>query len=220
MQAAGDGGAPAPRADGEGRRERGERSRRERPAQDLQSSEVVAPVEGQEALAESGEVRQPRERRSRDRYGRDRRERGEVQDAAAATPEEATPVATSVQAAPAEEKAAPVAMSAPEPVSAVASTQATSPAAATGGLPKVQPYQLPLQDLVQVASGSGLQWVNSDADKIAQAQAAMAAEPKPVHIPRERPPLVQIDQGPLILVETRRDLRNLELPFEASTPKS
>jgi hypothetical protein len=32
--------------------------------------------------------------------------------------------------------------------------------------------------------------------------------------------VVQIDQGPLILVETRRDLRNLELPFEASTPKS
>jgi ribonuclease E len=105
-------------------------------------------------------------------------------------------------------------------VSTAASTQAASPAAATGGLPKVQPYQLPLQDLVQVASGSGLQWVNSDADKIAQAQAAMAAEPKPVHIPRERPRVVQIDQGPLILVETRRDLRNLELPFEASTPKS
>jgi ribonuclease E len=129
-------------------------------------------------------------------------------------------VATSIQPAPTEEKAAPVAMSAPEPVSAAPSIQATSPAAATGGLPKVQPYQLPLQDLVQVASGSGLQWVNSDADKIAQAQAAMAAEPKPVHIPRERPPVVQIDQGPLILVETRRDLRNLELPFEASTPKS
>ena len=49
--------------------------------------------------------------------------------------------------------------------------------------------------------------------------AAIAAEPKPIHVPRERPPAVQIDQGPLILVETRRDLRNMELPFEASQPK-
>jgi ribonuclease E len=73
---------------------------------------------------------------------------------------------------------------------------------------------------VQVASSSGLQWVNSDADKIAQAQAAIAAEPKPLHVPRERPPVVQIDQGPLILVETRRDLRHMELPFESSTPKA
>jgi ribonuclease E len=27
-----------------------------------------------------------------------------------------------------------------------------------------------------------------------------------VHVPRERPPLVSIDAGPLVLVETRKDL--------------
>ena len=86
-------------------------------------------------------------------------------------------------------------------------------------MPRVQAYALPVGDLVQLARDVGLEWVNSDADKIAQAQAAIAAEPKPVHVPRERPPVVQIDQGPLILVETRRDLRNMELPFESSTPK-
>ena len=51
--------------------------------------------------------------------------------------------------------------------------------------PKVQPYHLDIDQLRQVAEGSGLQWVNSDADKIAAAQAAIAAEPKPVHVPRE-----------------------------------
>jgi len=81
------------------------------------------------------------------------------------------------------------------------------------GLPKVQPFVLPLDDLNQIAKRSGLQWVNSDADKIAAIQAAIAAEPKPIHVPRERAPLVVTDEGPLILVETRKDLRNLNLPF-------
>jgi ribonuclease E len=81
-------------------------------------------------------------------------------------------------------------------------------------LPKVRPFELPVTDLVQVAEGSGLQWVNSDAEKIAAAQAAMAAEPKPVRVPRERPPVVVVDEGPLVLVETRRDLTEMKLPFE------
>ena len=81
-------------------------------------------------------------------------------------------------------------------------------------MPKVQRYDLPVDQLKQVAEGSGLQWVNSDAEKIAAVKAAIAAEPKPVHVPRERPPLIELDEGPLVLVETKRDLRNLQLPFE------
>ena len=84
-------------------------------------------------------------------------------------------------------------------------------------LPRVTPFVLPLNQLVEVAQGSGLQWVNSDADKIAAAQAAIAAEPQPVRAPRERPPSVALDDGPLILVETRRDLREMTLPFEDAT---
>ena len=86
--------------------------------------------------------------------------------------------------------------------------------AAPQGLPKVQSFSLPVNDLVQVAEGSGLQWVNSDAAKIAAAQAAMAAETKPAHVPRELPPAVVVDEGPLVLVETKRDLREMKLPFE------
>ena len=59
-----------------------------------------------------------------------------------------------------------------------------------------------------------LQWVNSDSEKVAAAQAAIAAEPQPVHIPRERPAPVAISNEPLVLVETRRDLGNNPLPFD------
>jgi len=81
-------------------------------------------------------------------------------------------------------------------------------------MPKVSAYALPTEDLVSVAQSSGLQWVNSDPAKIEAVQAAIAAEPTPIHVPRERPAPVEIDTGPLILVETKRDLRNMTLPFE------
>lgn len=98
------------------------------------------------------------------------------------------------------------------PVATLAAPVATAPVPTS--LPKVTSYDLPLQDLVQVAQSSGLQWVNSDSAKIAEAQAAMAAEVKPAHVPRERPPVVATTEGPLVLVETRRDLREMALPFE------
>ena len=86
------------------------------------------------------------------------------------------------------------------------------------GMPKVTPFELPLADLAQIAEGSGLHWVNSDAERVAQIQAAIAAEPKPAHVPRERPPVIVLDEGPLILVETRRDLSQVVLPFEDGHP--
>lgn len=88
--------------------------------------------------------------------------------------------------------------------------------ASSTALPKVQSYEMPLQDLAQVAQASGLQWVNSDASKIEEAQAAIAAEVKPMHAPRERPATVVSSEGPLVLVETRRDLGTMPLPFERS----
>lgn len=104
----------------------------------------------------------------------------------------------------------------PAPRSA-APTVSAAPAHPTPGLPKVQQFQLPVQDLVQVAESSGLQWVSSDAEKIAAAQAAMAAEPQPVRVPRQRPAPIVIDEGPLVLVETKRDLREMKLPFEQTS---
>jgi ribonuclease E len=84
----------------------------------------------------------------------------------------------------------------------------------------VEAFVLPMEDLHRIAQGSGLEWVNSDAEKIAAALAAIAAEPKPAHVPRERKPLVVLDEGPLVLVETRKDLSQLKLPFEQGSAPS
>lgn len=78
----------------------------------------------------------------------------------------------------------------------------------------IERYELPTQSLSELAQGAGLQWVQSDADKISAVRAAMAAEPKPVHVPREPKRHVLADEGPLVLVETKKDLSQLKLPFE------
>jgi len=187
------------------------------------------------ADGEEGGDRQPRERRSRDRYGRDRRERSERGDqpaegsadghapqaAIADNSESNQPAAHEQRAqtapefiAPTEPVRAPQVAPQAAPVAAAPIVVAAAAAAAGRALPKVQGYDLPLQDLAQVAQSSGLQWVNSNANKIAEVQAAMAAEPKPIHVPRERAPAAQLDSGPLVLVETKRDLRDTTLPFE------
>ena len=132
---------------------------------------------------------------------------------AAETAHEPAPV--QVAAAPvAAETAAPVAAQAPvviaeKPVSAPAASVAALPAA----MPAAAQYILQIDQLQQVAQGSGLVWVNSDADKVAAVQAAIAAEPQPIRVPRERPPAVVVNEGPLVLVETRKDLKDMNLPF-------
>lgn len=93
------------------------------------------------------------------------------------------------------------------------------PGSAIQGLPKVQSFDLPVDSLNQVAQTAGLAWVNSDPEKAAAVKAAIAAEPKPIHVPRERPAGAQLDSSPLVLVETKRDLRNMTLPFEQNTPQ-
>ncbi|WP_439605849.1 Rne/Rng family ribonuclease [Hydrogenophaga sp.] len=121
----------------------------------------------------------------------------------------ATPVAPVLAAAP----VAPMPRAErPAPAPVAAAPVAAAPAAR--GLPKVQAFSLSIDDLSQVAQSSGLEWVNSNADKVAQVQAAIAAEPKPIHVPREPKPPVALDDGPLVLVETRKDLRDMKLPFE------
>ncbi len=80
-------------------------------------------------------------------------------------------------------------------------------------MPVAAQYTLQIDQLQQVAQGSGLVWVNSDTAKVAAVQAAIAAEPQPVRVPRERPPAVVVNEGPLVLVETRKDLKEMNLPF-------
>ncbi|WIV96645.1 Rne/Rng family ribonuclease [Kinneretia aquatilis] len=170
---------------------------------------------------EAGEGQEGRRRRGgRDRGRRERRDdqaEGQSSEHAATQGDSAEALAT---AAPA---AAPVQLSlAPEASDAAAAATpaaapAPAPAAAAPAAPVAAPalvFALPMDELHAIAASSGLQWVNSDADKIRAAQEAIAAEPKPVHVPRVRPPMVALDEGPLVLVETRKDLSQFKLPFE------
>ncbi len=143
--------------------------------------------------------------------------------AALDTPAPVIPVVAPAAAAPVEAITAPVAPVVAAPVAPAPRAERPAPVAqapvapaapAARGLPKVQPFSLSIDSLQQVAQSSGLEWVNSNADKVAQAQAAIAAEPKPIHVPREPKPPVVLDEGPLVLVETRKDLRDMKLPFE------
>jgi len=143
-------------------------------------------------------------------------------DPAATTPDEVAQAPATLgvetQAAPEVRAALPQAfaaetLAAPVVAPVVAAPVSAAVATESPGLPVVQAFQLPVEALNQVANSSGLQWVNSDPAKIAAVQALIAAEPQPIHVPRERPAAVVRDEGPLILVETRKDLSDMKLPF-------
>jgi ribonuclease E len=198
-----------------------------------EGAEEARPAQNADAAGQEA----PRQRRSRDRYGRDRRPRGDAaataESADTAAPEQAT-------AAPVEEEApvrsyfsraadsAPIANATvsaetttsevPAPaapaVAAPAAESSHSTVVATA-MPSVAAYQLAVEQLATIAQGAGLEWIQSDAAKVAQAQAAIAAEPRQAHVPREPKPVAAMDDGPLVLVETKRDLRTVVLPFEA-----
>ncbi|MGH6647742.1 Rne/Rng family ribonuclease [Aquabacterium sp.] len=104
----------------------------------------------------------------------------------------------------------------PEPAAAPAVAAAQVAFVAPTAAPVAEAFVLPLSDLNAIAQGAGLQWVNSDVDKVNAIREAIAREPKPVHVPRERPPVVIADEGPLVLVETRKDLSQIKLPFESA----
>ncbi|MEY4435654.1 MAG: Ribonuclease [Pseudomonadota bacterium] len=185
----------------------------------------AANVEGQAPQTdENGGER--RERRSRDRYGRDRRERGDrapreegsaehVDNSAVAAHDHASHEQAPQEAREPRQPREPRAERpergertdrAPRHAPREETQQEAAHAPARAGMPRVQAFTLPVAEMQAVAQGSGLEWVNSNPERIAAVQAAIAAEPKPVHVPRERPPVVILDEGPLVLVETRKDL--------------
>ena len=196
----------APGADGQPRRERRPRDRYGRNRRDNREPR------GDEGAAPSDQAAAP------GLNGDSPAMQGDAPAQSEAVPSQpvATPTSAEVPAAMAAPEAARPAM-APVVQPVAASVAVAAPSAATSkpaGLPKVQSFELPLPDLQAIAESAGLQWVNSDADKIASVRAAIAAEPKPIHVPREKPAPVVLDEGPLVLVETKRDLSQLTLPFQ------
>jgi len=136
------------------------------------------------------------------------------QEATPITAQQTLPVAESVNVSIAQTEATPVSTAAAQadtPQSANVSTPQADAVKTT--MPVAINYTLPVESLQQVAQNSGLVWVNSDSAKVAAVQAAIAAEPQPVRVPRERPPAVVFNEGPLVLVETRKDLNTLQVPF-------
>jgi ribonuclease E len=104
------------------------------------------------------------------------------------------------------------------PVAAPASSLQAAPQ--RGALPKVSPFELPIAQLRGIAESSGLQWVNSDAGKIEAAQAAMAAMPAAPRVAREIVVPAPVDEGPLVMVETKQELAQVKLPFETTAQET
>jgi len=178
-----------------------------------------------DAAAPSGEGSEReggrRRGRGRDRARREPREGESAAEAAAA----AEGVSAPIDALPASPESVaatePVAVEVvavdvtPEPAEPVEARPVVPNPAPVATPPVLRPYALPTDELQSIAVAAGLEWVNSDAEKIRAVHEALANEPKPIHVTRQpRPPVVE-DLGPLVLVETRKDLSQLALPFEA-----
>jgi ribonuclease E len=135
------------------------------------------------------------------------------------THEQPAPV-TAARAMPVETIAAPMVAPMAMPVAAPVTAPAAMavPVAIPPAAPAhIEPFALPTDSLHALASSAGLQWINSDAEKIRVVHAAMAAEPKLVHVPRQPRVHQLVDDGPLVLVETRRDLSQQKLPFDMTS---
>ncbi len=174
------------------------------------------------AAPDAGTERDGRRRGGRGRQRREPREGAEA--GAEGAPTEAAPA----QSEPLEQPEAPpavAALAAPrdeaEPVEFAATPLAVTAPVTAPVTPPAAPgssaaFVLDAEQLSAVAEAAGLQWVGSDVAKIRAAQEAMAREPRPAHVPREPRPVAMPDEGPLVLVETRKDLSQYKLPFETS----
>ncbi|MDP1690443.1 MAG: Rne/Rng family ribonuclease [Burkholderiaceae bacterium] len=229
---------------GEGRRgPRAEREPRPAPVADeampaAQPFVDTLPVAPTDAAGDAGERDASRRRRRRGGRGRGRDEgaaegvnveAGEMQGSEQAVDSAPTAAESVIVEAPRAVEAAPTAaryvepevapmrpVPAPAPV-AVPTPVAVAPmlAAAPVAPSPAAPYHLPTDALAAIASDAGLQWVGSDAAKIRAVQEAMATEPKPTHVPRQPKPRAAVDDSPLVLVETKKDLSQVRLPFDA-----
>ncbi|MEW6204116.1 MAG: Rne/Rng family ribonuclease [Pseudomonadota bacterium] len=63
-------------------------------------------------------------------------------------------------------------------------------------------------ELEQMLNSAGMLWVETDHEKWSVVQSNLAAAPKPVRVPRERKPVVQIAAENLVLVETKPEFRS------------
>jgi ribonuclease E len=193
-----------------------------------EGAEALAPVSAEDtdtgaAPSESRPRREPRPRRERrPRDGAENRTdagaEGASTDAAALTPVAEVAPAPMVPSASLEPEW-DMAFTAPTMVAEVVAAPVAVVEVAEASVPVVSvsdPYVLAIESLQNIARDAGMEWVLTDADKARAVQEQIAAEPSPVHVPRILPTMVLPDEGPLVLVETRRDLAQWALPFDAA----
>jgi len=197
-------------------RDRNRGPRREDRAGDT-SGETAEGLAGNAALTEAAGVDEPVSAPVLAEEPAPRRERGDRGEHSEMTAPVRTAESAEVDESPAR-VAVPFesrAFAAPAPVAAPVAAAPVAPvAAATPVAPVVPKFELPITDLNSLAGSAGLEWVHSNADSVRAAQEAIANAPKAAHVPRERPPVVVVDEGPLVLVETRKDLSQVKLPFD------
>ncbi|GAB4463872.1 MAG: hypothetical protein OHK0044_00310 [Burkholderiaceae bacterium] len=180
-------GAAAAATDAEERRGRRRRRRRGRGAARAAGMAGTVPVSAADVMESEGAE-----------------ETAQEQPAPVAVPEPAPEPAAAPP--PVADATAPAPAPAPVPVPGPVPAHAPPPPAAAPApvLPKAAPAPLPIDELLPVLDRAGLILVQTEPLKLAETQARLAAEPKPVRVPRERPALPPLDTGPLIQVETRR----------------
>ena len=127
---------------------------------------------------------------------------------AAAEPVVTAPAAPATEEAPAP-VAAPAAAAPTAAATAAVAPVAAAPAPATP-TPSQQPIVVPAatpsaksQALHDVVNAAGLKWVETDPDRHAQTQLRIAAAHSPTRLGRERKPVAQVSNEPLVQVETR-----------------
>ncbi|MEN5165292.1 Rne/Rng family ribonuclease [Achromobacter kerstersii] len=114
---------------------------------------------------------------------------------AAPVAEAPAPAPAPAAAAPAVAASAAVAPAAPAPA---APTQAQQPIVVPAATPSAK-----AQALHDVVNAAGLKWVETDPDRHAQTQLRIAAAHSPTRLGRERKPVAQVSNEPLVQVETR-----------------
>ncbi len=179
------------------RRGRGQRN------DSAQSAETSTSLDANPASI-NGETSESSEekRRSRNRRGRNRnKDRGDRADRPADSASENTPpmqlegdasVAPVIQSPSTTPSAPQVAAK-----SAVVQVITVAPI-----LPSVSVQPLVREPLEAVLSTVGLVWVDTNPERHQEVLQQIAAQPKPVHVPRDPKPVTPLPEGPMILVET------------------
>jgi ribonuclease E len=83
--------------------------------------------------------------------------------------------------------------------------KAFEPAPQTAPAPRAA-APMSAEALKPMLESAGLVWVNTDSDKLREADAVAAREPAPVRAPRERKALPPVDATPMQQVETGKSV--------------